>query len=1188
IFYRAARTDIERLKDLKGKTFMAVKETALGGWLAAWREMKDSGIDPRQDFAALEFGGTHDAVVYAVRDGKVDAGTVRTDTLERMAQEGKIRLDDFRVLHEYTDRSCELPFLHSTRAYPEWPLAKLEQTPNELAEKVAGALLSMPPDCAAAKAAECAGWTVPLNYQPVHDCLKELRVEPYEDYGKMTAVDVIRRYWPWFVGIILVLVVNILFTVHTRRLNRRLGAAISRYKREIAERKWAEEELRESEERFGAIARSAQDSVIMMNNDGDITFWNHAAEKMFGYTSDEIIGKDLHRTLAPLEYHEAHDVGFGKFRGSGEGAAVGKTLELSALRKDGTRFPIELSMSSVKIQGKWCAVGIIRDVTERKRAQEALSESEVKFRTLYDSSSDAVMLLDEKGFFDCNEATLGIFGCEKRDEFCGKHPSELSPETQPNGEDSMSLANERIGVAMKEGSCRFDWVHKRIDGNEFPAEVLLNRMTLAGKIVVQAVVRDITDRRRAEDALREANLQTEVANAELKNAIGQANRLAVEAEVANAAKSEFLANMSHEIRTPMNGVIGMTGLLLDTELTSEQQDYAETVQSSANALLTIINDILDFSKIEAGKLEIESLDFDLRTSLEDMVDIIAIKAHEKNLELTCLIEPDVPALLRGDPGRLRQILMNLLGNAMKFTLEGEVALFVSLVHEDEKRVMMRFAVRDTGVGIPQDKIDNLFEAFTQVDASTTRKFGGTGLGLNISKQLVEKMGGEIGVKSEEGKGSTFWFTASLQKQGPKKAIHEARDEDIRGVRVLGVDDNETNRRVLAGMLGVWGYRHEEVSDGTAAIARLHEAIKENDPFRIAVLDMLMPETNGDELGKMIKADPLLKDTILVMMTSLGQRGDAARLEEIGFAGYLTKPVKQAQFYELLTMVLGRETADKPSQDQILTRHAVSENRRRKVRILLAEDNIINQKVALKILDKLGYRADVVANGLEAVNALETIPYDIVLMDCQMPEMDGYEATAAIRKLERKAGAHIPIIAMTANAMQGDRQKCLDAGMDDYVSKPVSSQSIAEAVERWLASDEAAAVKQKRPKNKAPEETPAFDHTELLERLGGDEAIVREIMKIFLQDMPLQIKKLETALENGDASLAERQAHTIKGASANVGASALRDTAFEMEKLCKKGDLGSASEIFKMIIDEFEQLKQTMVNLITKDTHDNSC
>jgi two-component system sensor histidine kinase/response regulator len=438
-------------------------------------------------------------------------------------------------------------------------------------------------------------------------------------------------------------------------------------------------------------------------------------------------------------------------------------------------------------------------------------------------------------------------------------------------------------------------------------------------------------------------------------------------------------------------------------------------------------------------------------ALDEVTDLVALKAQEKGLEYVIMVHPDVPSLLCGDPGRLRQVLINLVGNASKFTETGEVTVRVTLDDEDTTHATVRFSVSDTGIGIPKDRMDRLFESFSQVDSSTTRKYGGTGLGLAISKQLAEIMGGRIGVESEEGKGSTFWFTSVLEKQPEGKCISVVVPTDIKGKRILIVDDNATNRYVLREQLKSWGCRYKEASNGVQALDELRQAATSKDPFEISIIDMQMPGMDGKTLGKKIKQDPDLKETLLVMMTSMGQRGDAKCFEKIGFAAYLTKPVKQSKLYDCLTIVAGLQehTAHKRPA-AIVTRHSLAEDKKRKIRILLAEDNIINQKVAMSTLNKLGYTADAVANGKEAIKALEIIPYDIVLMDCQMPEMDGYEATAEIRRLESKVLNHkVPVIALTANAMKGDREKCLNAGMDDYLSKPIYPNELSDMVEKWI-------------------------------------------------------------------------------------------------------------------------------------------
>ena len=517
---------------------------------------------------------------------------------------------------------------------------------------------------------------------------------------------------------------------------------------------------------------------------------------------------------------------------------------------------------------------------------------------------------------------------------------------------------------------------------------------------MSGVTWDITRRREMEESLHRAKEQMEAANWELALTAKRANQLALEAASANAAKSEFLANMSHEIRTPMNGVIGMTALLLDTELDAEQRDYAYTVQNSAEALLTIINDILDFSKIEAGKLELETLDFDLRRTVEDTCDLLALQAQGKGLELTALVEADVPSALRGDPGRLRQVLTNLIGNAIKFTERGEVAVSVGLVEERDDWATLRFEVRDTGIGIPAEKVDALFEAFTQADASTTRRFGGTGLGLAICQRLVELMGGQIGVESEPGEGSTFWFTGRfanrIPRRWPPRTTASSRSTSPGCASSRWTTTRPTAESSPAcSRLGAAGTPRWTGPGRRSRRSRAARA--EGDPYRIVILDMMMPDMDGETLGAAIKSDAALAGSELIMMTSMGSRGDAGRLEALGFAAYLTKPVKQSQLFDCLMVVVNRQERPDPQvAPRIITRHALAERDKRRVRILLAEDNPINQQVALKTLEKLGYRAEAVGDGAEALEALARRRYDLVLMDVQMPEMDGMEATRLIR------------------------------------------------------------------------------------------------------------------------------------------------------------------------------------------------
>jgi two-component system, sensor histidine kinase and response regulator len=553
--------------------------------------------------------------------------------------------------------------------------------------------------------------------------------------------------------------------------------------------------------------------------------------------------------------------------------------------------------------------------------------------------------------------------------------------------------------------------------------------------------------------LQASNSRLATINEQLAATTERATEMAQIAQVANQAKSEFLANMSHEIRTPMNGVIGMAEMLLDAPLGHQQRDYAETIRDSVRALVTVINDILDFSKIEAGKLELDVTRVEMRDLLEDVARLISIQAHAKNLEVTAYVDPAVPEFVRGDAGRLRQVLINLCGNAVKFTQEGEVALSVSVAAQDADSTTLRFEVRDTGLGIPENRLHTLFKPFSQVDGSTTRRFGGTGLGLSIVKRLAEMMGGEAGVTSRQGTGSTFWFVARLaiavaDAPTPRAGTNAA----LQGQRALVVDDNASNCKVLEGKLQRCAMQALCVNSAADALTAMREEQRNDRPFAIALLDEQMPGCNAAELARLINADPLLKSTRLVLMTASGQRSEEQRFAEPGFAGYLSKPIAQRDLSSCLTLVLSGSAEPWHARTQDMTQHVKAQSGSERHRILIAEDNVVNEKVARHSLQKLGFHVDAVKNGREAVTAWQTGRYDLILMDCQMPELDGYEATREIRARERGL-RHIPIVALTAHAMKDDDLKCKAAGMDDHLTKPLDRERLRLCLERHLGVEQ---------------------------------------------------------------------------------------------------------------------------------------
>ena len=694
--------------------------------------------------------------------------------------------------------------------------------------------------------------------------------------------------------------------------------------------------------------------------------------------------------------------------------------------------------------------GINYDITERKQSEKILADRLVFQQALLDSIPHPIFTKDEEArFIGCNRAYERDFGTTSA-YMLGKTVLDLPylPEHE-----RLRFHAEDISVINEASQCSYEMPIIYADGETHTTLYSVNGFRLAdgkpGGLIGMLV--DNTERKRSEEKLREMN-------AALQQQTLLAKEMATQARMASAAKSEFLANMSHEIRTPLNGVIGMLGLVRETPLNEEQRDYLETAYSSSTILLDLLNDILDFSKIEAGKLSFEKLDFDLQSLLDDFANSFAVRAQEKGLELLCSADSEIPPRLRGDPGRLRQILANLTGNAIKFTPKGEVEIQVrqqfGTPSDSLNPVVLRFSVRDTGIGIAGDKIGLLFDKFTQADGSITRQYGGTGLGLAISKQLAEMMGGEIGVSSHVGEGSEFWFTVPLEKSAESSLSKTPEHRSLQNIRILVVDDNASSRRLLQQQLSAQGMRSSDVHDGIAALQALIAAQKEHDPFRFVLIDRQMPGLDGEALGRTIRSNPHLASTQMLLLTTLTETAEARHFSEIGFTAVLAKPVRQIELVEVLAEAL-TTTPDMPPQSSATMIHPVSEEQQalfsaRQIRVLLAEDNITNQKVALAILKRMGLHADAVANGLEALRSLETLPYDLVLMDCQMPIMDGYEATRQIRAPHSTVrNRAIPVVAMTANAMLGDRERCLEVGMDDYISKPVSLQALEDICRRFF-------------------------------------------------------------------------------------------------------------------------------------------
>ena len=897
-------------------------------------------------------------------------------------------------------------------------------------------------------------------------------------------------------------------------------------------------------QRLALVASSTANGVFIVDAHDRIEWANDSFALMYGCTAAEVCGRTAAEFLAGTD-----DDGRQDYRHMREELMQGRACNTEARRRSsrGEQFWVALECRPIMEEGAFAGyICIERNITEWKLSEASLRESEARKSAILESALDCIITMDQEGrILEFNPAAETVFGHAREHAVGRVAASLLLPPYVWEGQ--VDAVKNLVATGGEVHGQRLELTAMRANGAEFPAELAISVTKFAGKTFFTAYVRDITERKQVEADLRKAK---------------QA------AEAANLAKSEFLANVSHEIRTPMNGIIGMTELALQTNLTAEQREYLGLVKASSGSLLTIINDILDFSKIEAGRLDVETIPFSLRESLGDTMKSLAIDAHGKGLELACDISPDMPDALLGDPLRLRQIIINLVGNAIKFTDKGEVVVRIRPQSRDGGDLVCYFTVHDTGVGIPKEKQATIFAPFLQADTSTTRIYGGTGLGLTISARLAEMMGGTIWVESEPGSGSVFHFTArfSLQSTPPR------RDPvDFKGLRVLVAEDHPVARRYVMDMLGQWNVKCDEAENGNSAVALIKRASQAQDPYKLVLLDDTLPGVDSYAIASQICKSPHLGIAVVgIFSSALRREGDE---ERSGAFFCFTKPVKQSELLEVLSAASGPATAAVPLQHAAARSASAS---RRELDILLVEDNPINRRLAQYVLEKEGHAVVLADNGASAIEALDRRRFDLVLMDVQMPRMDGVETTIAIRSKEKLTGGHIPILALTAHAMARDRERCLQAGMDGYLIKPIQPAMLLESIDRLCAPAEGV--------QPAAARRVVIDEATLMDRVSGDMDLLQEITGLFRRDSVKLLGELRDAIANRDASRYAYVVHTLKGMFRNLSADAAQQVVERMQELRLDQDGDRIDAARRLLEQEVEALESELIALADQGVH----